>query len=154
MRHFLQEHPQNFSKTKISLPVSLCLLCLCLLCLCRNTIVSLALLFSPAVPLEFPSADSHSQVVASSSKFYFPSSFPPFSPLSPPHPRVLTQPPVFLRSIDPMGLFFSPITFQKKALASVLSWLERRPVDGKVVGLIPSQDTYPGCLFDPQSGHM
>ena len=33
-----------------------------------------------------------------------------------------------------------------------LSWLEHHPVDQKVTGLIPSQGTYLGCRFDPQSG--
>ena len=34
-----------------------------------------------------------------------------------------------------------------------LSWLECRPIDQKVVGSIPSQDTYLGCRLGPWSGH-
>ena len=38
------------------------------------------------------------------------------------------------------------------ALAVWLSWLQHCPVHQKVAGSIPSQDTYLGCGFDPQSG--
>lgn len=92
-RHFLQEHTQNISRTKIIFPVRLCLLCLY-----QNTIVCFTLLFSSVAPLELPSVDSHSQMVASSSKFYFPNIFPPFSPLSPLYLRVLTPTPIYLIS--------------------------------------------------------
>ena len=35
-----------------------------------------------------------------------------------------------------------------------LSWLEHHPVDQKVAGSIPGQGMYPGCDFDPWSGHV
>ena len=35
-----------------------------------------------------------------------------------------------------------------------LSWLEYRPVNRKVTGLIPSQGTYLGCRFSAGSGHI
>ena len=41
-----------------------------------------------------------------------------------------------------------------KALAGVLSWLEHRSVNQKVMGLIPGQDTCLGCGFSPQLGCM
>ena len=34
-----------------------------------------------------------------------------------------------------------------------LSWLERHPINQKVVGLIPGQGTYLGCSSVPWSGH-
>ena len=33
-----------------------------------------------------------------------------------------------------------------------LSWLEQPPIDLNVEGLIPGQDTYTGCGFNPWSG--
>ena len=45
--------------------------------------------------------------------------------------------------------------FLKTALARWLNWLEHHPVhEKKVAGLIPSQGTYIGCRFDPQSGRI
>ena len=41
-----------------------------------------------------------------------------------------------------------------RALARLLSWLERCPVHQKVAGLIPSQGTYLGCGFDHWPGHI
>ena len=40
------------------------------------------------------------------------------------------------------------------ALAGWLSWLEHRPIHQNVAGSICGQGTYPGCGFDPQSGHI
>ena len=38
------------------------------------------------------------------------------------------------------------------APVGLLSWLEHHPVHQRVAGLIPGQDTYLGCRFNPHSG--
>ena len=40
------------------------------------------------------------------------------------------------------------------ALAGWLTWLEHHPEHQKVLGSIPSQGTYVGCVSDPWSGHV
>lgn len=37
------------------------------------------------------------------------------------------------------------------ALAGLPQWRERQPLDGRFPGLIPVEDPYFGCRFDPQS---
>ena len=44
--------------------------------------------------------------------------------------------------------------FTVYTLAGRVSWLEHCPVDQRVAGLIPSQDTYLGCRLYPSLGHM
>ena len=44
--------------------------------------------------------------------------------------------------------------FTVYTLAGRVSWLEHCPVDQRVAGLIPSQDTYLGCRLCPSLGHM
>ena len=43
---------------------------------------------------------------------------------------------------------------QWRAPARWLSWLERHPMHGNVVGSVPRQGTYPGGGFDPRLGHV
>ena len=38
----------------------------------------------------------------------------------------------------------------QQILAGVAQWIERRPADQRVIGLIPSQDTCLGCGPGPQ----
>ena len=44
--------------------------------------------------------------------------------------------------------------FKKLALAVVAQWIERQPVNQRVTGSIPSQDTCLGCGQVPSWGHM
>ena len=48
------------------------------------------------------------------------------------------------------------IYFKRELIALVgwLNWLEHHPIHQKIAGLIPSQETYLGCVFDPMSGHI
>ena len=40
--------------------------------------------------------------------------------------------------------------FKISALADVVQWIERQPVNQRITGLIPSQGTYLGCGPGPQ----
>ena len=50
------------------------------------------------------------------------------------------------------GHWFYPLKYELMALAGVVQWIERQPMNQKVAGSIPSLGTCLGCRLGPQLG--